>query len=309
VECERVVVVAETGEGFVDFAPYVPSINDGGTVCFQAQVSDGRQGIFEVEPPFAVRNLLMTDERLSELISHPDISVSQNCFYARRPSGEGVVLLNGQHHVLAVGDIGPLGPTMNDSGLVAYRATVGGLEGVYLGGDGVQQVAIAGDEIAGFQGLPVVNELGHVCFRADLADGRKGIYVWRQSWTETVIETDKELGRFPHLDDLGRVAFVIADEGVYVWVGESRLMRGMEGFESMRGVLLWDEGFIYFGTPTGGELGVYRGEERLFGMGDSLFGSTITDLALNPVSINRKCDIAARLALADGRQLIVKVPN
>ena len=39
-------VIAETGERFSDFAPYVASVNDAGTVAFQAALRGGGTGVF-----------------------------------------------------------------------------------------------------------------------------------------------------------------------------------------------------------------------------------------------------------------------
>lgn len=38
--------IAETGEQFSDFAPYVASIDDRGVVAFQATLQDGGSGVF-----------------------------------------------------------------------------------------------------------------------------------------------------------------------------------------------------------------------------------------------------------------------
>jgi hypothetical protein len=39
-------VIATTGERFSDFAPYVASVNDAGSVAFQAALRDGGTGVF-----------------------------------------------------------------------------------------------------------------------------------------------------------------------------------------------------------------------------------------------------------------------
>ncbi len=48
------------------------------------------------------------------------------------------------------------------------------------------------------------------------------------------------------------------------------------------------------------------GAERLIGFGDVALGSTVTDLALNPVSIDDQARVAMRLAFADGVQRVVR---
>jgi hypothetical protein len=41
-------------------------------------------------------------------------------------------------------------------------------------------------------------------------------------------------------------------------------------------------------------------------LGDHLLGSSVVDLAANPVSINARRQLAMRVALAGGRQVIVR---
>jgi hypothetical protein len=64
---------------------------------------------------------------------------------------------------------GPLGPTMNDRGTVAFRANLGsGGSGIYTGRDGlIASIAATGDVFSAFHGLPVINSRGVVAFRAD----------------------------------------------------------------------------------------------------------------------------------------------
>ena len=63
-------------------------------------------------------------------------------------------------------------------------------------------------------------------------------------------------------------------------------------------------------TPRGGGLGLFAGPDpeahRILAVGDDLLGSSVTDLAANPVSINGVGQVAIRATLDDGRQLIVR---
>ncbi|HJV68969.1 hypothetical protein, partial [Ideonella sp.] len=63
-------------------------------------------------------------------------------------------------------------------------------------------------------------------------------------------------------------------------------------------------------TPAGGRLGLYTGTDpirhRLLGLGDTVFGATVVDFALNPVSINGLGQMAIRVALGDRRQFILR---
>jgi len=82
-------------------------------------------------------------------------------------------------------------------------------------------------------------------------------------------------------------------------------------FEHFRGVLINNTGTtIFYATPEDGQLGVYAGPgptfHRIIAMGQPLFGSTVADFALNPVSLNDAGQVAIRVKLADGRQFILR---
>src|SRR5690348_14952262 len=143
------VVIATTGDRFSGFAPYVASVNDAGTVAFQAALRDGGSGVFAgdggrveevVGPPL-----------VAGVTSHPDVNdAGELSFYGVLRDGRQGVFLHreGRLQTVAVtGDgfasIGPLGPTMNEAGAVAFRADPAqGASGVFAGdGDAVTTVA------------------------------------------------------------------------------------------------------------------------------------------------------------------------
>jgi hypothetical protein len=67
---------------------------------------------------------------------------------------------------------------------------------------------------------------------------------------------------------------------------------------------------VFVGAPVGGSLGLFAGPDpegdRILGIGDPLLGSTVTELAANPVSVNAVGQVAVRARLADGAQVIVR---
>lgn len=299
------IVVASTGDQFADFSPYVPSIKDAGQVAFQATLINGSSAVF-------------VDDELraqGEIISHPDIDErGRVCFYGTIGSRKGVWLDDQPLH-LSEG-IGPLGPTMNDYGAVAFRSTgfppVRKSERIYVAGtDGVRIVAEVGGDITGFQGLPVVSSRGEVLYRADLHEGA-AIFLEDREIVRTGAEFT-ELGRFPHMNDSGEIVFAgvrNGASGIYKLANgetETVIDTATAPFESFRGALICEAGqVVYYATPAGGQLGIYRGSKRLMSLGDEAYGSTVTDLALNPVSINRHGQLAIRIKLADDRQMILR---
>lgn len=317
---------------FVDFSPYVASINDDGVVAFQATLSDGHSGVFTSDgksiTDIAVTASTACPARLFS--SHPDINrAGQLAVYATLKGGDEAVLLVHPDGSKAATDaqdgftgVGPLGPTMNEHGDVAVRGTSQDGQACVRVRRGARfhVIAEAGDRFCRFEGLPVVNNDGHVVFRADLPDGRQGIFVHRdeQCFAVAMTGTDfEELGRFPIVNDRGVIAFAARRSsgawGIFT-TASGRLTCVADagaGFESFRGVLINNTGPVaFYGTPAGGQLGIYAGTDparhRILGLGDTVFGATVVDFALNPVSINELGQMAIRVALDDRRQFILR---
>jgi hypothetical protein len=226
---------------------------------------------------------------------------------------ELVVTRAGWASVVAEG-CGPLGPTMNDAGEIAFRGmTSEGAPAVFLwSGECLRVVASAGEEYAGFQGLPVTRSADEVVFRADLPGGGQSIRLWRGGEVRVVAETGgrfASLANFPSVNRGGAVAFAAIDgggrSGVYVARrgAEPECVQSGDGFESLRGALIDGAGrVVVIGTPTRGRLGVHRASGRVIGIGDTHGGSEVVDFALNPVSVNSSGELAIRIRLADGTE-------
>jgi hypothetical protein len=329
----RLTPIATNDDRFVDFAPYVPAINDAGIVAFQATLPDGQSGLFTSDGA-AIAEVAVTASAacpVRQFASHPDINLAGSlAVYATLKSGAEAVLLLRADGSLAASDahdgfagIGPLGPTLNEHGEIAVRGTSPAGRaciGVRRRDARFHAIAEAGERFRGFEGLPVVNGRGQVAFRADLPDGRQGVFVHRDGQCAAIATTGsgfEEIGRFPTLDDRGTVAFVArrtaGAAGVFTASphGPACVVDAAAGFESFRGVLVDDAGLVaFYGTPVGGRLGIYTGTDplrhRLLGLGDALFGAAVADFALNPVSVNGRGQLAIRVALDDGRRFILR---
>ncbi len=323
----ELILIAQTGERFRDFAPYVASTNPHGVVAFQATLHDGRTGVFTGtggEPAPQV-----SGDGAGDFYSHPDICEDGSlcAFAARRSGGQRLLRLRGgwPRTLADTGGafkrIGPLGPTMNDSGQVAFRADTAAGAGIFRG-DGGPTIAVADrTRFSHFHGLPVINRQGAVVFRADSRRDVQGIYLWegRGKELETVVDSTREfdeLGFFPCFDDTGSVTFSATragEPGIFrAWQGRiDTLVDSLGPFESFRGSLNNGSGpVLFYATPRGGNLGVYAGldvsADKVLAVGDPLLGSMVVELALNPVSLNEVGQVAVRLALADGGQAVVR---
>lgn len=318
------VPIASTGDRFSDFAPYVASVNDAGIVAFQATLRDGGSGIYVGAggPVSTVTDPVVGP--LTEVWSHPDIARDGSISaYATFASGDRAVILIRDREVVTVARThGPLGPTMNDAGTVAFRADLeDGRSGIYTGNGGtITTIAETGDVLSGFHGLPVIDRRGAVAFRADLTTGGERICVGDGGSLTTIAETGDVfagLGRFPSVNAEGAVAFcaTLEDGGSGIFVASSegtvQLLDTSGRFESVRGVLLdTTRKIVFYATPREGSLGVFSGPDpatdRVIGLGAPLFDSTIVDFALNPVSINDVGQLAIRVKLANDDQWILR---
>jgi hypothetical protein len=132
-----------------------------------------------------------------------------------------------------------------------------------------------------------------------------------------VVETGGEyetLGRFPSARDDLAVAFVATltggGNGVFVAHPDGRVEAvERDAHESYRGSLVAGDVIVRIATPRGGTLGLFTGPDpegdRLLAVGDPLLGSTVTDLAANPVSVNAAGLLTVRATLADERHVVL----
>jgi hypothetical protein len=321
-------VIATTGELFSDFAPYVASVNDAGTVAFQAALRGGGTGAFTGSGGLVAE--AAGPDLLAGVTSHPDLNdAGAMSFYGELAGGgEGVFLLSdGRLQSIAdtrgsFASIGPFGPTMNEDGTVAFRAEPApGASGIFVGGRaGFATVADTEGPWSGFHGLPVINSSGIVVFRADRKDGGQGIYAAREGSIRTVAETGdvfETFGLFPSVDDRGTVVFAATlrsgGAGIFT-VAQARITPIVDTngpFEACRGALITRAGAVVsVARPRGGSLGLFAGPDpeadRILAVGDPLLGSTVAEFAANPVSVNATGQVAVRARLADGRQLILR---
>lgn len=312
-------LIAETGDRFEDFSPYVPSLNDDGLVAFAAKLAGAGTGVFTGDGS-SVKQIGCS----GEIISHPDINLAgDTCFYEELPDGRQCVLVSGETSTKVkteegFANIGPLGPTMNESGKVAFRAdTVAGHNGVFTVVYGsVERIADTGSRFKAFYGLPVVRADGSVVFRADEEDGTPCICESRAGVISTIASEEfSDLGFFPDTNGHGAVVFAATlktgESGIFV-AKDGAVEQVVAGFESFRGALIDNaEKIVFYATPFDGRLGVYAGPDpatgRIIGIGESLCGSVVSEFALNPVSMNNRGQIAVRIKLENSRQMIVRI--
>lgn len=322
-------LIARSGTHFTGFGPYVPSIADDGSVAFQARLRSGACGVFVAQAGTLFSLAESGHEGLGAVISHPDLNArGESCFYAELLTGGQALCLTRDGDLLRLAEtdsdiasIGPLGPTLNASGQAAFRARLrSGASGIFRADrDGVRLLAESGERFTGFQGLPVIDACGRVLLRADLPAG-EGIYLAEGEELMTVAETGSEftaLGRFPSLSEEGDICF-----SAELASGGSGLFRARQGsyqplclsgeaFAGFRGVLPGPgDHCVFYASLPDGRLGIFTGpdpiHDRLLLMGEPCFGAPVSDFALNPVSVNTRGQLALRVSLSDGIELILR---
>lgn len=328
----RLVPLAMNHGRLASFAPYVPAVDDSGRVAFQSTLANGHSALL-VHDGAGLTTWASTEDPslpVASFCSHPDLHPGgQVCAYATlRDGSQALACMTGPGQLNLLGrppqlaGIGPLGPTMNRHDQVAVRGLLAtGRSCVALIQGLVCQVLAQEDAgLKAFEGLPVVNDSGQVAFKAQHQDGSEVVAL--QTGQARVIVARSggamaEIRPFVTLDNLGRVGFAAADSNGQAALflggpgGCQRLAGSDEGFESYRGLLVNDQGpVVFYGTPIGGTLGIYCGphpvQHRLLGLGDAWEGGIVSGFALNPVSVNAHGQIAVRLALADGREFILR---
>jgi len=322
-------VVAETGEQFASFAPYVPAVADDGAVTFQAARRTGGTGLYLWHDGATSTIAEFGTETGTAFISHPDRNCrGEVCAYVGTgESGRALWLFDGHGAREPVGiatgfrAIGPLGPTLNEAGAVALRAWQpdGAAAILVAQGRKVTSLAAGGATWQGFQGLPVINSDGHVVFRADRPDGTKALCLHRPSGLQVLADTAGEfsdLANFPDLNDRGVAAFGARTRdgqwGIFVEQSGHRTaaITPTDRLESVRNALVDGHGRVIFaGTAKGGPLAVHGSagldEPTLLAVGETRFGGIVAEFVLNPVSLNADGHFAVRVRLHDGRERIV----
>ena len=323
-------IIAETADRFIDFSPYVASINNNGIISFQAESANGITGIYSGDGKSLNIIIKSAESKFKKIYSHPDINnASEYCFYAEQNSGSEGVFLYRNNDTASLADtdsifksIGPLGPVMNEAGEVAFRADLNtGHSGIFIcNSSGVSKIADTESMFAEFSGLPVINSEGTVAFSAAMKNHVKGICKSNDGSYEVIADTGNEFtdfGRFADINDAGIIVFtalnINGSPGIFTYYNReiNSVAETADGFESFRIALINNSGnIIFYGVTKEGKEGVFKGndpaEDMIISLKDNLFDSPVSEIVFNPVSLNDKGQIALRIKLENDHQLILR---
>jgi hypothetical protein len=258
------------------------TINAGGTVVIEAELAAGGDALLTGHGGFLTT---IGTTIFTALYGRPSISADGTvAFQAVVAGGGGIVARAGGGPLTVIlpdtstFEPTPHGPTIDAAGVVVFGARIPGARfGLYTGTAAALPALIV-DTVSGrfidFGTFPAI-AAGRVAFEGMLPSGIHGIYTSRGGLITTIADSSAIFYDFldPAINSLGEVAF----------------LAGL----------------------VGGDVAIFAGShpaaDRVIGLGDSLFGSTVVNLDLLRGAVNDAGQIAfyANLA-AGGRGVIVR---
>lgn len=254
----------------------IPVLNDAGTVAFKANLDSIGSGIFSISN--GTNNTIATSSLARGAFDEPKINNNNAVLFAgNSDTGRAIFLSSGGTTTTIADTQGafsdfPSGYTINDASSAAFVAKlkIGGY-GLYVNTNGVTNQLIYTKALSSpfsFLYNPVINIFGTVAFKGLLKVGGQGVYTTDGTNTITVADSVGAFNFFenPSINDTGKVVF--------------------------KGVL------------DNGSLGIFTGPDpvadKVIATGDTLFGSTVTDLYVSSKSLNNNNQIVFYAKLADG---------
>ena len=218
-------------------------------------------------------------------------------------------------------------PSINDEGMVAFKAILGTGDSAILSGDGASTPTLLADTSTSpnwqfsFVGVPSINNGGTVAFYAVVNSTLRGIFK-SDGTTETIVadaNTDGPNGKFgdfqqePSINDGNIVAYRAADAlGVGIFTDERSTPTTVAHtsglpFSGLDSPSLNNKGAVAFwATLDAGGNGIFTGpdpaEDKVIAVGDSLFGSEVTELVFGREGLNSAGQVAFVATLADKTQ-------
>jgi hypothetical protein len=170
-------LIADTVTGPFKSLSRTPSINNNGTVAFQA----GWAGTY---PGGRIAIYTGSGGTLTTIVDSAD-----GVFYYFNLGGN---------------------PMINDSGTVAFFGTLNetGERGIFTGdGTSTTTIALVGDTYSNFSLIPAINDNGVVAFQASLTAGGQGIFTVDGATTTTIATTTTNSLGAPEINNAGEVAY------------------------------------------------------------------------------------------------------
>ncbi|MEW4528792.1 PEP-CTERM sorting domain-containing protein [Maioricimonas sp. JC845] len=304
--------------------PSRPRINDHGDVSFRNNVS----GVYIVSPDGTITTIADRSDGPQVFRGAPAINNDGFAAFAAQltPGGEKVIY---------AGNGGPLiqllsqsdGPFVGiqdffsiNADTAAVRVTLDNGEIAILevtpGGFTTVADTLPGSDYRTIGGLSDINAAGTIVFSALLQTPVRVLMSWNQGTLTQLLDTTGPFAAFrgsPLITDNGKVLFGAnldsGGEGLYILDGGT-ITTVVDSTSQLTGFIngaLFDinnHGTVLFpATPVGGHPGLYVGpdpvRDKVIGIGDPLFGSTVTGVSIWR-SLNNRNEIAFQYTLENG---------
>ncbi|MCC5638657.1 hypothetical protein LC593_23050 [Nostoc sp. CHAB 5844] len=254
----------------------VPVLNNLGTVAFKANLDSIGSGIFTISN--GTVNTIATSSLARGAFEEPKINNNDTVIFAGySDTGRAIFRSAGGKNSIIADTQGAFsdfyGSTINDAGSAAFiaRLKIGGYA-IYVNTNGVTNQLIYTKAVSSpfsYFYTPAMNNLGTVVVKSLLKVGGQAIFTTDGQRTTTIADSTGPFSFFenPAINDAGKVAF--------------------------KGVL------------KNGSLGIFTGADpvanKVIATGDTLFGSTVTDIYVSSKSLNNNNQVVFYAKLANGR--------
>ncbi|KAB8319722.1 hypothetical protein SD81_012970 [Tolypothrix campylonemoides VB511288] len=321
--------IADTSGPFKSFTNYPrPVINNTGTVAFAAELDAGGNGIF-IGNAKATTTIADTNGPFSFVYSDFSFNNQGTVAFAANvdEGGIGIFVGNGEATSTIADSTGSFSsvfsPSINDEGTVAFQAlldTSG--ESVFTGnGEDITPIVDTSDNFVRFSSADINTE-GTVLYRTlEASNGTDNLSTYSNGVVTTVVDNSGPFSSFgtlsldnPSLNDAGTVAFGASLDGggsgiftkndsVITTIADTSGPFARFNFNPS----INNNGDVAFLASLDGDIrgeGIYTGSDptvdKVIAIGDSLFGSRVTNLEFFGEGLNDVGQIAFFASLANG---------
>lgn len=300
-----------------------PSLNDGGTVAFRADLRNTAtgaklaEGIFTSRPGLEQPTVIADSQGIFD--SFPTRAVINNsgtvAFGADVDGilGTGIFVGSGRGSTIITrpGRSTALFPSINNDGLVVFRSSDSENISTGKSGEAIKVLySRSGEPFSSFGSRPVINDQGTVAFSATLDNGGRGVFAGNGGPATTLAG---ESSFDPAINNSGSVVFTsrgadFGDQRVSLsFGGEVTTVADTGGpFNSFigGGPDINDKDMaVFYASLDGGERGIFTGgdpnQDTVISTGDPLFGSTVRNLYFYQ-GLNEEGQIAFSYRLENG---------
>ena len=317
--------VADSTGPFSGFSPV--SLNASGTVAFSAKFDGSGAGVFTGNGGALTTITTAATPPFGNPFNPPSINQAGMVAFA---AGDRILAGSGGPLTTIADTAGPLRDfasgyttSINTAGAVAFTAFLdAGGGGIFVGNGGVVTPVLINSASFGSDNSISLNDAGTLAFRG-AKDQRAGIFSFNAGMITTITDISGPFNYFgsaPSLNGAGTVAFAagVVNGGVG---SVSGIYRGNGGplttiadlagpfsylgdFEVNQPSINAAGNVAFAANLDAGGAGLYIGDgtatSEVLGVGDALFGSTITGFLISPTSLNDSGQVAFVYGLANG---------